>query len=114
MAEAGLQLHPDKTRIVCPFGHELSPGRVQIGWSPCICEPVKEAGARGRGMGHLRLYCRACEDESETRGFYEPPHDVKRWKVFALFALGVTSRSHLHTNYTSPPRHRQTTVRRVD
>jgi hypothetical protein len=35
----------------CPFGHELGPGLIQIGWSPCICQPAKEASARGRGMG---------------------------------------------------------------
>jgi hypothetical protein len=65
----------------CPFGHELDPGRVQIGWSPCVCDPAKEAAERGRGMGHLRLSCRACEDEFRTSVFYEPPHDLKQWHV---------------------------------
>jgi hypothetical protein len=65
----------------CPFGHDLGPGRVQVGWSPCICEPAKEAVRRGRGMGHLRLSCRTCEDEFRTAVFYEPAHDVKQWHV---------------------------------
>jgi hypothetical protein len=65
----------------CPFGHELGPGRVQIGWSPCICQPAKEAAERGRGMGHVVLHCRACEDEGRRAVFYEPGHDTKQWHV---------------------------------
>jgi hypothetical protein len=65
----------------CPFGHDLGPGRVQIGWSPCICEPAKEAAARGRGMGHVRLHCRQCEDEGRQSVFFEPAHDVQQWHV---------------------------------
>jgi hypothetical protein len=65
----------------CPFGHELGPGQVQIAYSPCICEPAKEADARGRGMGHLRLHCLQCETEGRKVIFYEPAHDVKQWHV---------------------------------
>lgn len=65
----------------CPFGHELSPGRFQVGWSPCICVPAKEAAARDRGLGHAVLYCRGCEDEGRSAVFYEPPHDTKEWHV---------------------------------
>jgi hypothetical protein len=44
---------------------------------PCICEPAREAESRGRGMGHLTLWCGMCsvEDHRDTR-FYEPPHQV--------------------------------------
>ena len=23
----------------CPFGHQLWPGKAQVSWKPCICEP---------------------------------------------------------------------------
>ena len=65
----------------CPFGHDLRPGRIQIGWSPCICTAAKEAAGRSRGMGHLRLHCWACEDEGRTAVYYEPPHDLRQWHV---------------------------------
>jgi hypothetical protein len=65
----------------CPFGHELGPGRVTIGWSPCQCQPAREAAELGRGLGHLRLSCRVCEEESRTAIFYEPAHDVTQWHV---------------------------------
>ena len=67
--------------IICPFGHYLGPGRIQLGWSPCACEPAREAAARGRGLGHARLHCRACDDEGRSATYYEPPHDVKAWHV---------------------------------
>jgi hypothetical protein len=41
----------------CPFGHELWPGKAQVSWKPCICEPAREAAERGRGMGHVRVAC---------------------------------------------------------
>jgi hypothetical protein len=22
---------------ICPFGHELKPGCITVGWNPCIC-----------------------------------------------------------------------------
>ena len=44
----------------CPFGHQLGPGRIQIGWSPCVCTAAREAAGRGRGLGHLRLHCLGC------------------------------------------------------
>ena len=62
----------------CPYGHSLAPGMPQkISWMPCICEPAREAGRQGRGMGHLTLWCGRCsaEDHRDTR-FYEPPHQV--------------------------------------
>ncbi len=61
----------------CPFGHSLAPGMPQkISWLPCICEPAREAAERGRGMGHVTLWCQACSDQDhrDTR-FFEPPHD---------------------------------------
>jgi hypothetical protein len=60
---------------VCPYGHQLGPGRIGVSWTPCICEPAKEADSRGRGMGHIRLDCRECEAEGRVTVFYEPPHD---------------------------------------
>jgi len=71
----------DHKPSACPFGHELSGGRYQVGWTPCICQPAKEAAARKRGMGHAVLYCRACEDEGRGTVYYEPAHDVKQWHV---------------------------------
>jgi hypothetical protein len=82
----------------CPFGHVLDPGLIQIGWSPCICVPAKEAAARGRGMGHLRLYCLACEEKGRTAIFFEPPHDLKQWHV----RLGM--RSYIHSGGPTAPK----------
>jgi hypothetical protein len=46
----------------CSFGHELWPGKAQVSWKPCICEPAQEAADRGRGMGHVRVACNSCHD----------------------------------------------------
>ena len=59
----------------CPFGHQLWPGRAQVSWTPCICEPAREAAGRGRGMGHVRVTCNRCHDQFRQSVFYEPPHD---------------------------------------
>ena len=59
----------------CPFGHQLWPGRAQVSWKPCICEPAREAAARGRGMGHAMVTCTACDDQLRQTTFYEPAHD---------------------------------------
>ena len=71
----------DHKPSACPYGHELSGGRYQVGWAPCICTPAKEAAGRRRGMGHVVVYCRACEDEGCRTVFYEPAHDVRHWHV---------------------------------
>lgn len=71
----------DNKPSVCPFGHELVPGCIQVGWTPCICEPAREAASRSRGMGHVVLHCRVCEAEGRTAVFYEPAHDTKQWHV---------------------------------
>jgi hypothetical protein len=65
----------------CPFGHALAPGRVLIGWTPCTCTPATEAAEEGRGLGHLVLHCRACEDDRTQTVFYEPPHDIRQQLV---------------------------------
>jgi hypothetical protein len=60
----------------CPYGHSLAPGMPQkISWLPCMCEPAREAGSQGRGLGHMTLWCGTCsaEDRRDSR-FYEPPH----------------------------------------
>jgi hypothetical protein len=49
-----------------------------VSWTPCICEPAKEAADRGRGMGHLRVDCRQCDAEGRVTTLYEPPHDATR------------------------------------
>lgn len=62
---------------VCPFGHDLAPGRVSVGFSPCVCALAREATAHGGSMGHLRLHCLACEGEGRSSIFLEPPCDVR-------------------------------------
>jgi hypothetical protein len=47
----------------CPFGHKLWPGMAQVSWTPCICEPAREAARRGRGMGHVQVTCNRCHDQ---------------------------------------------------
>ena len=56
----------------CPFGHQLWPGKAQVSWKPCICEPAREAAARGRGMGHVRVACNSCHDQLRETVFFEP------------------------------------------
>jgi hypothetical protein len=62
----------------CPFGHSLAPGTPQkISWLPCICEPAREAAERGRGMGHMTVWCGTCSAEDHRDAtYYEPPHQV--------------------------------------
>ncbi|RSN72043.1 MULTISPECIES: hypothetical protein [Actinomadura] len=54
---------------ICPFGHELRPGEVLVGWSPCACPP-----AWAVHKGHQTLQCRACEREGQTVVRYMPEH----------------------------------------
>jgi hypothetical protein len=58
----------------CPFGHQLWPGRAQVSWKPCLCEPAREAAGRGRGMGHVMVACNSCHDELRQTVFFEPLH----------------------------------------
>jgi len=67
----------------CPFGHRLWPGGAQVSWKPCICAAAREGAERGRGMGHVRVTCRACHDQLRQTMFYEPPHDIRRSKAGA-------------------------------
>jgi hypothetical protein len=63
----------------CLYGHSLAPGMPQkISWLPCICDPAREAAERGRGMGHVTLWCGKCSDQDrrDTR-FYEPPRRAR-------------------------------------
>ena len=55
----------------CPFGHQLWPGEAQVSWTPCICEPAREAAGRGRGMGHVQVTCNRCHDQFRQTVFYE-------------------------------------------
>jgi hypothetical protein len=63
---------------LCPYGHSLAPGMPQkVSWFPCMCEPAREAGEQGRGLGHMTVWCGTCsaEDHRDVT-FYEPPHQV--------------------------------------
>ena len=62
----------------CPYGHSLTFDIPQkISWLPCICNPAREAAERGRGMGHVTLWCETCSDQDHRdTTFYEPPHQV--------------------------------------
>lgn len=64
----------DHVPAVCPYGHELRPGHVLVGWSPCMCPPAWE-----RHGGH-RTY--SCEDCRERYGIsmicYLPEHSTAR------------------------------------
>lgn len=53
----------DDRPVRCPFGHSLARGKPQrIGWKPCLCAPAREAADRGRGIGHLWVWCGACHE----------------------------------------------------
>jgi hypothetical protein len=62
----------DHAPRMCPYGHELRPGHVLVGWSPCMCPPAWE-----RHGGH-RTY--SCEDCRERYGIsmicYLPEHST--------------------------------------
>ena len=45
----------------CPNGHPFGPGRVVVGWHPCLC-------VEGRS-GHRTYWCRTCRVT-----VYVPPH----------------------------------------
>src|SRR6476646_2271435 len=86
----------------CPFGHQLWPGKAQVSWKPCICEPAREAAGRGRGMGHVRVACNSCHDQLRETVFFEPPHDRghrpltrlgERTRPSALSAPATTARA---------------------
>lgn len=47
----------------------------QVGWKPCICTAAREAAERGRGMGHLLVFCNTCHDQLWQTTFYQPPHE---------------------------------------
>jgi hypothetical protein len=46
-----------------------------VSWTPCLCEPAREAAGRGRGVGHVRVACTSCHDQLRQTVFFEPPHD---------------------------------------
>ena len=53
----------------CPNGHELGPGRVLEGWSPCGCPPALAAH-----KGHRTTQCEPCRLEGVTTVRYAPEH----------------------------------------
>jgi hypothetical protein len=61
----------------CPFGHQLWPGMAQVGWKPCLCTAAREEAERGRGMGHLVVFCNTCHHQLWQATFYQPPHDIR-------------------------------------
>lgn len=61
---------PDgRTPNMCPFGHPLGPGRMQISWRPCRC-PVAVA----HHSGHTTYRCGACEQAGWTVIGLRPEH----------------------------------------
>ena len=60
---------------------ELGPGRVKIGWMPCLCAPAQPRAGRGPAWGISGCSCEACREEHRESTFYEPPHDVSHWPV---------------------------------
>ena len=46
-----------------------------MSWTPCICEPAREAAGRSRGMGHVQVACNSCHDQLRQTVFFEPLHD---------------------------------------
>lgn len=54
---------------MCPFGHPLGPGLVQIAWRPCQC-PV----ALANHSGHTTYRCGACEKGGWTTVGFDPEH----------------------------------------
>lgn len=54
---------------MCPFGHPLAPGLVQIAWRPCRC-----AVAVANHSGHTTYRCGACEKRGWTTVGFEPAH----------------------------------------
>ncbi|GAA3933758.1 hypothetical protein GCM10023085_13800 [Actinomadura viridis] len=62
----------DHVPFLCPHGHRLAPGRVIVGWSPCVCPPC---AGRGRGLrGHRTYLCLACKDDRMTTMCFQPHH----------------------------------------
>lgn len=63
---------PAQGPATCPYGHPLGPGRVLVGWLPCICPP-----AQANHNGHRTFQCRVCLEELADRRkvvSYTPPH----------------------------------------
>jgi hypothetical protein len=56
----------------CPSGHQLWPGKAQVSWTPCVCEPAREAAA---AWDNVRVACNSCHDQLRQTVFFEPPHD---------------------------------------
>ena len=59
-------------------------GKAQASWTPCTCEPAREAAERGRGMGYVRVASNSCHDQFRQTVFFSPPHDpghrpLTRW-----------------------------------
>jgi hypothetical protein len=54
----------------CGNGHPWGPGRVLVSWMSCLCDPAREAQARGNGHWVI-----ACRGPGCTWICYEPPHD---------------------------------------
>jgi hypothetical protein len=61
--------HPARSVTSC------GPSKAQVSWTPCLCEPAREAAGRGRGMGHVRVACDSCHEQLRQTVFFEPPHD---------------------------------------
>lgn len=57
--------------FLCPYGHPLGPGKMLVGWAPCICKAVLQTDGP---KGHRTYQCLACHDHHITSVMYVPEH----------------------------------------
>jgi hypothetical protein len=60
----------DRAPTLCPYGHELGPRRMLVGWHPCQCRPDLVEAYRG----HRTYQCLACRRENRTSICFQPYH----------------------------------------
>jgi len=71
----------------CPFGHQLWPGRAQVSWKPCLCEPAREAAGPARVM--TPSAANAARRVSFAVNMIEPPRGDAPWERLQLITNGV-------------------------
>ena len=56
--------------FLCPYGHELKPGRIVVSWTPCQCPEALQ-----HYRGHFSVQCWPCLEAREWAAIsYWPPH----------------------------------------
>lgn len=73
----------------CPYGHQLGPGEVTVGWMPCEC-PAALAATKG----HTTWTCRACSEDGWTTRRYDPPHPRTSADLATELTVIAESRRH--------------------